>query len=435
MRHEFRRWDGTQDPFSERLEVGEILDEISEDVLSGISPRRALRRLMRRGLPGRAGGLDDLRRRLAERRKRLQESLNLEGPLAEVRDRLAEIVASERASLGERDDTDARMRESFLDALPESPASAIDQLMEYRFADAGAQGRFDKLVSGLRQQVLESYFGQMMQGISSVTPEDIARLREMMAELNAMIAAREAGQPYDFDGFMSRFGDFFPENPANLDELLEVLARRMAAMSRLLASLSPEQRRQLSELADAVLGDLDLAFEMQMLSDELRSLMPNLPWDEGAMGLSSEPMSMAESVGALAELGELEDLENSLAGNYAGASIDDVDEGKLRSALGADAVSDLRKLKEIEKALEESGVVAGDRGELKLTARGIRRLGERALVKVFEDLEHDREGGHADRRAGGTAEPTGATRPWRFGDTGEISVQRSVFNAVTRDAA
>ncbi|MGH2810094.1 MAG: hypothetical protein ACRDIA_04335, partial [Actinomycetota bacterium] len=140
MRHEFRRWDGTQDPFSERLEVGEILDEISEDVLSGISPRRALRRLMRRGLPGRAGGLDDLRRRLAERRKRLQESLNLEGPLAEVRDRLAEIVASERASLGERDDTDARMRESFLDALPESPASAIDQLMEYRFADAGAQG-------------------------------------------------------------------------------------------------------------------------------------------------------------------------------------------------------------------------------------------------------------------------------------------------------
>jgi uncharacterized protein with von Willebrand factor type A (vWA) domain len=60
-------------------------------------------------------------------------------------------------------------------------------------------------------------------------------------------------------------------------------------------------------------------------------------------------------------------------------------------------------------------------------------MGERALIRVFEQLRRDREGSHDVRTAGGLAEPTGATRPWRFGDSGSIAVQRTVFNAVVRD--
>jgi uncharacterized protein with von Willebrand factor type A (vWA) domain len=52
---------------------------------------------------------------------------------------------------------------------------------------------------------------------------------------------------------------------------------------------------------------------------------------------------------------------------------------------------------------------------------------------VFEELRRDREGAHEARDTGGQAEPTGATRPWRFGDSGQIAVQRTVFNAVLRD--
>jgi uncharacterized protein with von Willebrand factor type A (vWA) domain len=44
---------------------------------------------------------------------------------------------------------------------------------------------------------------------------------------------------------MERYGDFFPENPQNLDELLEVMAKRMAAMQAMLNSMTPEQRAQL----------------------------------------------------------------------------------------------------------------------------------------------------------------------------------------------
>ena len=54
---------------------------------------------------------------------------------------------------------------------------------------------------------------------------------------------------------------------------------------------------------------------------------------------------------------------------------------------------------------------------------------------MFERLRRDREGTHEALDAGGQAEPTGSTRPWRFGDSGQIAVQRTVFNAVVRGGA
>src|SRR5919197_6352321 len=97
-----------------------------------------------------------------------------------------------------------------------------------------------------------------------------------------MIEARDRGEhaQADFDGFMQRFGDFFPGNPRTLDELLEGMARRMAALSRLMASLSPEQRAELEALAREVLEDLDLAFEVDRLASSLMDLFPQMPWDD-----------------------------------------------------------------------------------------------------------------------------------------------------------
>jgi uncharacterized protein with von Willebrand factor type A (vWA) domain len=104
----------------------------------------------------------------------------------------------------------------------------------------------------------------------------------------------------------------------------------------------------------------------------------------------------------------------------------------VRRTLGEDAVRDVRRLKEIERALERAGLITRHGGRLEVTPKGARRLGERALVRVFEELRQDREGSHDARQAGGLAEPTGSTRPWTFGDAGPIDVQRSVFNAVVR---
>ena len=432
MQARYSRWDDTQDPFGPELSAGELLEELSDDALSGLGIEGALSRLMRRGMQGSFEGLDALRARLRERRAREQANLDLSGPLEELRERLDDIVDRERSTLSFKAEDDARMREAFLDALPPDVPGRIGELSDYRFVDPEAQAAFDELMEHIREQVMGAYFRSMAEGLRSMSPEDLARFRDMLAELNQMIEQRERGEPYDFEGFMQRHGEFFPGNPKTLDELLEQMAARMAALSRLLASMSPEERAELQALSEQVLQDMDLAFEVDRLGSNLSSAFPDMGWGEPALAGGDEPMPLSATIDAMERLHELEELDRSLQGDYPGASIDDVDEDALRQALGEDAVRDLRRLKEIERALERAGLVSRERGRLEVTPKGARSMGERALVRVFEQLRRDREGVHEAREAGGLAEPTGATRPWRFGDSGQIAVQRSVFNAVVR---
>jgi uncharacterized protein with von Willebrand factor type A (vWA) domain len=320
------------------------------------------------------------------------------------------------------------MKEMELDTLPGHPAGALRELDSYDFASGEARARFEALKEKLRRDVLNSYFKNIAGAMRDIKPEDIARIKDMLAELNEMIAARDRGDEYDFDGFMSRYGDFFPENPKNLDELLQIMAQRMAAMSRLMASLTPEQRRELSELASALLDDMDLAWQLDQLGNNLRELMPELPWDEASDYMGDNPMPMSAAVDAIERISEMEELEDTLRMDYAGATLDDIDEEKLRRSLDEGAVEDLRWLKEIEKALEKAGLVKRS-GRLELTARGARLIGERSLTRVLEKIR--REPTH--RASGGQAEPTGQTRAWAFGDQDPISVERTVYNAVLRN--
>src|SRR5207344_1699044 len=189
-------WDDTQDPFGPELSAGELLEELSDDALSGLGIEGALSRLLRRGMRGSFDGLDALRARLRERRAREQANLDLAGPLEELRERLDDIVDRERSTLSFKAEDDARMREAF----PE------------------AQAAFDELLEHVREQVMGAYFRSMAEGLRSMSPDDLARFRDMLAELNQMIEQRERGEPYDFEGFMQRHGEFFPGNPRTLDE-------------------------------------------------------------------------------------------------------------------------------------------------------------------------------------------------------------------------
>jgi uncharacterized protein with von Willebrand factor type A (vWA) domain len=440
MRFRYSRWDGTQDPFGPDVPAADVLEEIADEILMGESADQALRRLLRRGMRGRFSGVDSLRERLRQQREREERLLDLTGPLEDVREKLEEILERERTELSFRDDDDARMRESFLDALPPDAPGQLGELREYRFADPTAQRMFDELQEHIREQVMGAYFRQMAEGMRTMSPEDIARFKDMLAELNGLIEMREHGQDTQpaFEGFMSRHGGFFPDEPHTLDELLEGMARRMAAMKALMASLSPEQRDELARLAEQVMRDMDLAFEVDRLSANLQDAFPGMRWDEGeGMGIGEghgqgAGMPMSAAVDAMERLHDFEELDRSMQGEYAGATIDDIDEDAVRRTLGDTAAQDLRRLKQIERMLEEAGLVQRRRGRLEVTPRGARKLGERALTQIFEELQRDREGTHESRDAGGLAEPTGATRPWNFGDHGQLAVQRTVFNAVTR---
>jgi uncharacterized protein with von Willebrand factor type A (vWA) domain len=434
MRTRYSRWDGRQDPFGPEIPAADVLEEMSDDILSGAGAQGALQRLLRRGMQGRFGGLDSLRARLRDARAEAQSALDLSGPLEDVRERLEDLLERERTTLTFEATEDARMREAFLEQLPSDVPGQIGELTDYRFVDPQAQRMFDELMEHIREQVMSAYFRNMAEGMRNVTPEQLSEFKDMLSELNRLIEKRERGElaPEDFSSFMERYGDFFPDDPKTLDELLENMARRMAAMSSLLASMSPQQRAELMALAEQVMGDMDLAFEVDRLGSNLASLFPQMPWGDPMMGEGEGAQPLSATVDAMERLHDFEDLDRAMQGDYAGASLEDVDEDALRRALGEDAVGDLRRLKEIERALERAGLVHRREGRLEVTPRGARKMGERALVRVFERLKRDREGTHEAHDPGGLAEPTGATRPWRFGDTGQIAVQRTVFNAVLR---
>jgi len=437
-RFRYSRWDGSQNPLGNDLSVAQLVDELADDILDGFGPDAAFEHMLRRGVPGQFGGLQSLRERIAQARARQREAGRLDGWLEQLRDRLDRVLQMERATLAHREDDDARLHEMQLESLPSSVAGSINELRDYDWADSEARQAFSDLLEQIRQEMMAAYGDKMVQGLKEMSPEDMAAMRDMLADLNTMLEARRAGtgpSQEQFEGFMAHHARFFPENPRTFDELLEALARRQAAMSQLMASLPAAQREQLMQLSHEILSDLGLAFEVSRLQDSLRELFPQMGWDQRAQIDGEQPLGLQESLNAIEELAELDDLECTLRLDGPTSSLEDVDVDKLRAQLGDDAAAELQRMKAVERALEEAGVMVRRGGKLEMTPRGIRRLGERALVTVFEKLVAEGLGSHDIHDAGGTGDPTGQTRQWRWGDPFRIHVQRTVSNAVMREGA
>ncbi len=261
------------------------------------------------------------------------------------------------------------------------------------------------------------------------------RVKDMMHALNEMLDADARGEhtDEDFADFMSKFGDFFPENPQNLAELVDALARQAAAAQRLMNSLTPEQRAELADLMQQALGDAGLADEMAQLQANLRSARPDLRWGGRERMQGEEPTGYADATGALAELADLDQLSDLALQDYPGATLDDIDEELVQRALGQPAVDDLNRLRQIEKELQKQGYLERGSEGLQLTPRALRRLGGTALRRVFAQLASKGRGGHDVRDAGAAGEVTGASRQWEFGDEQPLDVVRSIRNSVVRN--
>src|SRR6201993_2960006 len=211
------------DPLALPFDVRGAVDEMGDAILAGANPADALRELLRRGLGDRAGrrGLDALLRRARERQREIRGSGRLDGILEQARALLDTAVGQERAELFPDPSDDARMREAELDALPSDTAQAIRRLADYDWRSAAARETFEQLKDLLRRQVLDSQFRGMKDVLEHPDPEALQRVKDMMADLNRMLDddARGEHTQADFDAFMDKYGDMFPERPANLEEL------------------------------------------------------------------------------------------------------------------------------------------------------------------------------------------------------------------------
>ncbi len=448
-RFRYSPWDGTQSGFE--LDEFDLLDELADDLLYHGDVNSALRELMQRGLRGPdgepTGGLRDLLERLREQRQSLLDQYDLGGVYEEIAEELQQVVAEERAELqrqvdqAEASGDDRRQelardasttRNMELDMLPPDLAGQVDGLQRYEFTSAEAAQRFDELLERLREQLVQQTFEQMTGAMSQMTPEDVARMKDMLAELNTMLEQRAAGEEPDFDGFMERHGDFFPENPQDLDELLEVMARRMAAMQAMLNSMTPAQRDQLRQLSEQLLEDLDLNWQVQQLGGHLRDLFPEAPWDESYDFRGDEQVGMEQLQGLGQMLGQLDQLEQDLRSAVDPGALQEVDLDRVRDLLGNESAEQLRRLSDAAQRLADAGFVERREGRLELTARGLRRLGQSALGELFRKLDRDRMGSHELERSGFGHERSFQSKPYEWGDPFQLDLTRTIRNAVLR---
>src|SRR5919112_1253570 len=450
-RFTYSRWDGTQVGFD--LDADAVLEEITDDLLYHGDLHAALRRMMQQGFRDRNGdqmmGMRDLMERLRRRRRDQLEQHDLGGVYEDIAEALREVVDTERSGLDElareaRESGDQRRQEITdqvvaernlqLDMLPPDLSGMVHDLQQYEFTSSEARERFDELMEQLRQELAQSYFNQMSGAMASPDPETMARMKDMLAELNELLALKESGadtQPA-FEQFMERYGDFFPENPQTLDELLELMAQRMAAMQAMLNSMTPEQRAQLQGLSEQLLEDMDLRWQMDQLSQNLQQMFPGAGWGRQYDFQGQDPLNMAEGASLMNELGDIDQLENLLRQATNPGALADVDIDRARDLLGDDGARSLERLAQLAKQLEEAGLIENKEGRLELTPRGMRKIGQNALSDLFSKLTKDKMGRHQIDPHGVGHERSYETKPYEFGDPFNLQIEKTIRNALQR---
>jgi uncharacterized protein with von Willebrand factor type A (vWA) domain len=434
----FRKYDGG-DPLAPPVDLAEALDAIGQDVMAGYSPERAMREFLRRGGTDQAG-LDELARKVAERRREILQRNNLDGTMREVRELLDKAVLAERGQLARditMDDGDRAFRELMLDDLPTSTPAAVSELASYDWQSSEAREAYEEIKDLLGRELLDQRFAGMKQALEGATDEDRQAVQEMLSDLNDLLEKHARGEDTDedFRDFMDKHGEFFPEQPQDMDELLDSLAQRAAAAQRMLNSMTPEQRQELMELSQQAFGSPALMEQLARMDANLQALRPGEDWSgsEDFEGGPGTGMGLGDGTGALQDLAQLDALADQLAQSHHGARMDDVDLDALASQLGPDAAVAAKTLQELERALRDSGYLKrGSDGELRLSPKAMRQLGK-ALLRDVADRMSGRSGARETRTTGLAGEPTGSSRRWEFGDTEPWDVPRTITNAVLRD--
>jgi len=354
-RYGYRRFDGTGD--DDELDAEALLEALTDDLLEGGDLSDALNRLLRRGMRSPDGkrleGLRELMDRARRRRQELLEQGDPNEQFAEYAERLEAIEESEREALrtlaeeaaesgDERrkqvtDDVVAE-RNVALDVMPNRFAERVDAMRHYEFVSSEAREEFEQLMAELREEILGSYFEAARGAMADPDPEQLRRMREGMDALSRMLEQRERGEEIDpsFEAFMEAYGDLF--GPADtLDELLENLARRMAAARAMFESLSASQRAELERLAQTMFEDMDMNFSFNRLASNLSRAFPQFDGTRGYGFEGDRPMSLADATDAAEQLGDLERLEELLGSDNPAAVLPEVDIDAVRRNLGPDA--------------------------------------------------------------------------------------------------
>jgi uncharacterized protein with von Willebrand factor type A (vWA) domain len=491
-RYGYSRWDGTQN--IEGLDADDILNALSDDYMEEGNLQQALKRLMQDGIRNEDGrktmGLRELMERMRNMRNEQLNRYNMaSGVMDDLREKLEEIKNLEREGIqkrleqsnepsqpsqssdqqqrtnqpqdgseqesqqgssssqpgqsGESNDEltpeqkrqmlemIAKRKQDYLDKLPQDIPGQIKGLSEYDFMDDEAREKFKELMDSLQQQMMQQFFQGMQQSLQNMTPEDIAKMREMIRDLNKMLRDRQEGREPDFDSFMQKHGEYFP-GVNSLDDLIEQMQQQMAAMQGIMDNLSPEQRQELQDLMEQLMGDDRIRVDMMELAMNLEALAPMEQMRTRFPFRGDESLPLNEAMRMMNRLQQMEGLEDQIQEARRLDNLEAIDSEKVKDLLGDEEYQSVEQLKELMKVLEEAGYIQKKGNRWELTARGIRKIGQKALQDIFNKLKRDGFGRHISPFRGVGGERTDESKPYQFGDPFLLDLEKTLMNALHR---
>jgi uncharacterized protein with von Willebrand factor type A (vWA) domain len=495
-RYGYSRWDGTQqiegldaddilkalsDDYMENGNLQQALKRLMQDGMQSDDGRRTmgLRELMERMREQRdqqlnrynmaSGVMDDLREKLEEikqlEREGIQRRLDGEqlGPQETQQPEAGEQgqegqqqpsegqhqqgQAGQKGqsgqSAGENDDDltpeqkrkmlemIAKRKQDYLDKLPEDIPGQVKGLSEYDFMDDQAREKFKELMDSLQQQMMQQFFQGMQQSLQNMTPEDIAKMREMIRDLNKMLRERQEGKEPDFDAFMQKHGEYFP-GVNSLDDLIEQMQQQMAAMQGIMDNLSHEQREELQNLMEQLMGDDRIRVDMMELAQNLEAVAPTEGMRTRFNFRGDESLPFNEAMRMMSRLQQMEGLEDQFSEARRMDNLEAIDSEKVKELLGDEEFQSVEQLKELMKMLEEAGYIQKRGKRWELTARGIRKIGQKALQDIFNKLKRDGFGRHVSPFRGVGGERTDESKAYQFGDPFLLDLEKTLMNALHR---
>ncbi len=325
----------------------------------------------------------------------------------------------------------AKRKQDYLDKLPKDIPGQIKGLSEYDFMDDEAREKFKELMDSLQKQMMQQFFQGMQQSLQNMTPEDIAKLREMIRDLNKMLRERQEGLEPDFDSFMQKHGEYFP-GVNSLDDLIEQMQQQMAAMQGIMDNLSPEQRQELQNLMEQLMGDDRIRVDLMELAMNLEALAPMEQARTRFPFRGDESLPFNEAMRMMGRLQQMEGLEEQLQEARRLDNLEAIDSQKVKDLLGDEEYQSIEELKELMRVLEEAGYIQKKGNRWELTARGIRKIGQKALQDIFNKLKRDGFGRHVSPFRGVGGERTDESKPYQFGDPFLLDLEKTLMNALHR---
>ncbi len=382
--HRYTQWDGTQQILFPTAD--DLLKHLSDNLLEEEGVRRSLRDLMRRGYRSEDGsrsvkGMRDFLREADQKRKEL---LNKYSPDSfKLTPEEQKALSDKLSSLAEKLEAYHEQMRNFMERMSGKYADRMDEMSQKM---QEAYQRFQELQHRLQNQIRE----RGMQGQPNMSGQNPQSLMDMLDRMNQLLQDE----------------NFLKNLPAMMDAAINNLENMLENMS----NMTEEQLQQLSDMMN----------QMQ----QLEQLMNQYPFQ------GSQRMGMGDA-GQI--LGQLRGLERFLRWGQRGmGDPSELDLEELRQFLGEEAYEHLKYLKGVEQMLEEEGYIVRTSHGLKLTPKGMRKIGDKALREIFQMLNKGRWGNHNTAARGSQGDRLEETKKYEFGDPMNVNISETLLNALEK---